>query len=277
MAGLEADFNKEIEVAAQLARQAGRVILEVYAQDFAVASKGQAGPVTEADLRASQLIVDGLRQAFPDDSVVSEEGPESESQVKGRWWYVDPLDGTKEFVAKNGQFSVIIGLSVDGHAQAGVLLRPVGNVLYTGTADKEAWLITDEGRKRLSVSTEERLSALRLVVSRSHRHPLTDEMRNRLGITSEIQCGSVGLKIGLLTTGEADIYLDPSGFTSAWDTCGAEAVLRGAGGRLTDLAGQPLVYGGTDLRNKRGLLATNGLCHDRIVEAIAPVIRQMGG
>ena len=271
---MERIFSRELEVLSGLARQAGDIILEIYGQDFAVASKGAAGPVTEADLRASEHIVGGLRRAFPGDTVVSEEGSSSTGPAEGRVWYVDPLDGTKEFVSKNGEFSVIIGLSVDGASSAGIVYKPVGQVLFSGIADKQAWIENDGHRTKLRVSGEDRLQHLRLVVSRSHRHPLTAEMRNRIGLTSERQCGSVGLKIGLLATRDADVYLHPSGFTNAWDTCGAEAVLRGAGGRLTDLEGRPLVYGGQDLRNRRGLVATNGVCHEAVVAAIAPVVRE---
>ncbi len=100
-----------------------------------------------------------------------------------------------------------------------------------------------------------------------------DEMRTRIGISHERQCGSVGLKIGLIAAAEADVYVDPSGFTSAWDICGAEAILRGAGGRLTDLTGQPIVYGIGDLRNRKGLVATNGACHEHLLAAITPVVK----
>jgi 3'(2'), 5'-bisphosphate nucleotidase len=99
-------------------------------------------------------------------------------------------------------------------------------------------------------------------------------MRARLGIAHELQQGSVGLKVGLLVTRQADVYIDPSPMTSAWDSCAPEAILHGAGGRLTDVAGAPLRYSPRELRNRRGLVATNGLCHEYVIAGIAPIVAQ---
>lgn len=270
------DYHKEIEVASRLARQASDIVLSIYATDFAVTSKGKAGPVTEADLRANELIVEGLRKAFPLDGIISEEEPPTGRRSATRIWYVDPLDGTKEFVAKNGEFSIMIGLSVNGQARLGVVYRPVGDLLFGGITDQEAWREEAGRRTALKVSSVTIPQHLRMVVSRSHRHPVIVDMREGIGLTHELPCGSVGLKIGLLASDQGDVYVEPSSYTSAWDTCGPEAVLRGAGGRLTDLTGQPLVYGTDDVRNRRGLVATNGVCHDQVIAAIAPVVREAG-
>lgn len=263
-------FKNEIEVAVRLAREAGRLIMALYGSGLTVRQKGEAGPVTEADERAHEVIVEGLQRAFPHDAIISEEGtPAIGSHTGARIWYVDPLDGTQEFIARNGEFSVLIGLTIAGQATVGVVLRPVDGALFVGIADQQAWSEDPGMPARLAVSRQTELSKLRLVVSRSHRHPLIDAMRACLGITEELRCGSVGLKIGMLVSGQADLYLDASGNTSAWDVCGPEAILRGAGGRLTDLTGQPLLYESRgDLHNKRGLIASNGVCHDQVVAAI---------
>ena len=190
----EQEFHQEIKVASQLARQAGDVIMKIYDTKYEVASKGKAGPVTEADLRSSELIVEGLHEAFPHDLVVSEEALPQGGQAAERVWYVDPLDGTKEFISKNGEFSVMIGLAINGHARVGVVYKPVGAVLFWGITDKEACLEQDGTRTPLKVSNQAVLRELRLVVSRSHRLPVIDQVRDRLGITQEIPSGSVGLK-----------------------------------------------------------------------------------
>jgi len=269
-------LTREIEVASRLARQAGMIILQVYATDFVVALKGHADPVTEADKRSNELIVEGLRQTFPDDGVVAEESPDRSDALRtGRVWYVDPLDGTREFIAKNGEFSVMIGLAVDGRASAGVVYRPVGDLLFVGISAQGAWVEEHGSRTPLSVSSQTDPQLLRLAVSRSHRHRLVTAIRDRIGIREEIRCGSVGLKIGLIARRHADVYLELSSVTSAWDACGPEAVLRGAGGRMSDLVGAPLVYGGHDLRNRRGLIATNGACHDQVIAAIRPLAREV--
>lgn len=263
-------FPHEIETASRLAREAGKVVFEVYQTHFTVKQKGAAGPVTEADLRAHEVIVSGLEREFADDVIISEEGPLPLTVASnGRTWYVDPLDGTQEFVDRTGEFSVMLGLAIDNRPTVGVVLRPVDEALFIGIADREAWLESGGTRRRLCVSRESDLSKMRLAVSRSHRHARIDEVRSRLGITAEIRCGSVGLKIGLIAQGQADLYVEPGRYTHAWDVCGPEAILRGAGGRMTDLDGRPLRYESSgDLRNKSGLIATNGVCHDRVIAAI---------
>ena len=268
-------FTRELDEAARLARAAGAILMGIYATDFAVSYKGPNDPVTEADKRANELLVEGLRAAFPADGVVAEESTDnSDALRKGRVWYVDPLDGTHEFISKNGEFSVMIGLAVNGEARIGVVYRPVGDVLLAGIADQEAWVEAQNKRTPLLVSSRTDLAQLRLVVSRSHRHQILGAIRERLGLGKETRCGSVGLKVGLIAAREADLYVEPSEFTKAWDACGPEAILRGAGGRMTDLAGHTLIYGGQDLQNRNGLVATNGVCHDRVITAIAPLIRQ---
>ncbi len=270
-------FTRELQEASRLARAAGAVLLKIYATPFAVSYKGPNDPVTEADKQANELIVMGLRASFPGDGVVAEESADnSDALRKGRIWYVDPLDGTSDFVKKNGEFSVMIGLAVDGEARAGVVYHPTADRLFAGVSDREAWVEEPGSRRPLGVSKETDPARLRLVVSRSHRHKRIDELKTRLGVGHEVSHGSVGLKTGLIATQQADLYVDLSEFTKAWDSCGPEAILRGAGGRMTDLAGRALSYGGKDLHNRHGLLASNGACHEAVLTAVAPVAREAG-
>jgi 3'(2'), 5'-bisphosphate nucleotidase len=272
---LTAEFGREIEVASRLAREAGDVILKIYATDFSVDYKGKHDPVTEADRLASRVIVDGLRREFPDDVVVSEEEPIAPlASVPDRVWYLDPLDGTREFIKRNGEFAVMIGLAVEGCARLGVVFRPVTAELFLGIVGQGAWMETNGTKGPLRVSSETDPSRLRLVTSRSHRHRLMDRLRRRLGISEEYRAGSVGIKVGMVVTRQADIYLEPSSMTKAWDSCAPEAVLRAAGGRMTDLAGTQLRYSPRDVKNRQGLLATNRACHDYVISTIAPVVRE---
>jgi 3'(2'), 5'-bisphosphate nucleotidase len=268
-------WQYEIDVASRLAREAGAIIMAIYATEFAVSFKGRNDPVTEADKRANELIVEGLRKEFPDDGIVAEETSDrSGARHAGRVWYIDPLDGTRDFVKKNGEFCVMIGLSVDGRAQLGVVYGPVQKVLFAGISDQAAWKEEDDGsRMPLTVSKISEPQNLRLVVSRSHRSSLIDEFRSRVGITQELRCGSVGLKIGMIASNLADVYIETSSLSSAWDACGPEAILRGARGKFTDMAGNAMLYGGPELRNRRGLVATNGPCHDLVIETLAPLAR----
>ncbi len=272
---MSGELSEELTVATRLAREAGATIMRVYATDFSVAYKGKGDPVTQADQLANDLIVKGLQKTFPTDLVVAEESPPpSESLTASRVWYVDPLDGTKEFIAKNGEFSVMIGLAVDGRAHLGVVYRPDGDVLYAGVVGQGAWVEVNGIRKALVVDSTRESSSMTLAVSRSHRNPLLEKICEAVGVSQEIPSGSVGLKIGLIAEGKADLYLEPGPYTSVWDACGPEAILRAAGGQFTNVYGQPLVYGLTPLKNILGLVATNGRCHAQVIAALAPLIDQ---
>ncbi len=263
------EWSATLKVVSDLARRAGRAILQVYASQFAVRYKGADDPVTDADLRAEEVIVNGLAAEFPKDGIVSEERPWSdEARRKPRVWYVDPLDGTGEFVARTGEFSVIIGMVESGLPKLGVIYRPVDDVLYVGVRDEAAWIIKGDERRRAWVSATAPPRRLRLALSRSHRHPMMEAIKARLGAVEEVVCGSVGAKISLLVSGQADAYVEPAPYTSKWDVCGSEAILRGAGGFMSDLAGGPLCYEDEDIRNRRGFVATNRLCHREILAAI---------
>lgn len=272
------ELTHELEIACDLARQAAVLILEVYETDFSIVYKGRNDPVTEADKRANELIVNGLHQAFPQDLIVAEESPApSPTVTTPRIWYVDPLDGTKEFINKNGEFSVMVGLTVNGQACLGVVFRPDKNLVYGGIVGHGAWREVDGERSPLIIDPDPKPSVPPiLTVSRSHRHPLLKTIRKSLGIEHERVSGSVGLKIGLIAEGEADLYIEPGPYTSVWDACGPEAILRAAGGQFTDIFGQPLVYGVKQLKNTHGLVASNGACHDRAIEALKPVAKELG-
>jgi 3'(2'), 5'-bisphosphate nucleotidase len=271
-------YERELEAARAIALEAGQILLDVYATDFDVEYKGKNDPVTVADERANEHIVERLREEFPDDGIVAEEtADQSDALARGRCWYVDPLDGTKEFIAKNGEFAVMIGLTVDGDAKAGVVLQPVTGKLYAGAVGEGAWLWPAKGERReLRVSEVAAPAGLKLVVSRSHRAKSTDELVERLGIRSETQSGSVGLKIGLLAERVADLYVIIGHKSQKWDACGPEAVLRAAGGRFTDLAGDPFVYQGPTMNNPRGILACNAAAYDSVLPVAREIAREAG-
>lgn len=270
-------MNQELSVAAQLARQAGQTVMDVYATDFAVAFKGENDPVTEADRLANDLIVKGLNEAFPLDTVVAEESPSPDGiPTSGRVWYVDPLDGTKDFIARNGEFSVMIGLAVNGQAQLGVVYQPEGDVLYAGVVDREAWMEQRGIRSPLVIKEQDTGRPLTLTVSRSHRHPMVEKIGRALGVGKEIPSGSVGLKIGLIARGKADVYLEPGPYTKLWDSCAPEAILQAAGGQFTNVLGEPLTYGLKQLKNTHGLVATNGVYHEKVIKGLEPVAKELG-
>ena len=270
-------LNREIAEAARIAQRAGVILMDIYGTDFDVAYKAEADPVTEADTKANAYIVAELEKAFPDDGIVAEETEDETDALKaGRCWYVDPLDGTKEFVARNGEFSVMLGLAIDGVATAGVVYEPENDKLYSGVVGFGAFLEERGERTELKVSDVADPSQLKLVVSRSHRNRAVAEVVARLGITREMTSGSVGLKAGLIAEQKADFYVHISDRSSRWDACAPEAILKAAGGRFTDLAGNPYRYGGTDMRNRTGILACNAAAYEAVLPAVREAARSAG-
>lgn len=270
-------LDRDLREAVTIALEAGRILMELYRTDLKVAYKTRSDPVTEADTRANAYIVDALRRAFPADGVVSEENDDiSDALRQGRCWYVDPIDGTKEFIAQNGEFAVMLGLAIDGEATLGVVFQPAHERLYTGIVGVGAHLEQGGQRRPLVVSDIADPRELALVVSRSQRGRRIDAIKARLGVTRESRSGSVGLKVGLIAEQRADLYVHLSSRSSAWDACGPEAVLRAAGGRFTDLGGAPYRYGGTDMKNSHGILACNAAAYDTVLPVVSEVAGDLG-
>lgn len=228
-------------------------------------------PVTIADREASDLIVAGIAEVFPDDVVISEETADNLGRLGAeRVWYIDPIDGTRDFIRGEDGFCVMIGLAIDRRPILGVICAPVGDRLFRGVVGAGASLsIPGEPDIELACSDVTALSDAKLVASKSHRSKTIDRVKAVLGINNEHNLGSVGLKLGVISMGERDLYVNPSSKCSMWDTCGPEAILHAAGGRLTDLSGEPLRYDTEDVRHRRGMLASNGRIHSDAVERLA--------
>ena len=234
-------------------------------------------PVTEADRSANQHIVTRLSAAFPEDGILSEESKDDFVRLKkSRVWIVDPLDGTKEFIARNGEFSIMIGLAIEGRPVLGVIQQPATGLLYAGAVGQGAFLYEDGERIDLAVSDCAVIRDMIMVSSRSHRQQIVDRIRAQLNITRERVSGSVGLKVGLITRHLADLYIHPSPGCKEWDLCAPQAVLEAAGGRITDCWGNPIRYNRRDVRAHNGLIATNGVLHDQVVEVVASICEEFG-
>ena len=265
-------MEKELEIVKGLARDAGRILMEFYETGAQVQWKGHDDPVTAADHAANEMLVRELHRHFPNDGVLSEEFPDNLSRLdKDRVWMVDPMDGTKQFIEQIGEFAVMIGLAVEGEAKLGVVYHPsLDRMFYAapgiGSFVEEKWTT-----KRLQVSKIGETSGMTVAMSRSHHSPTVDRICSKLGVTQRIHHGSVGLKFGLIAEGRAHLYVHLGPRTNQWDTCGPEAILREAGGVVTDIKGEPLRYNHSEIRNLHGIVASNGMIHDRILETIAEV------
>ena len=244
-----------LDVALRASLAAGEAIMRVYAEPFEVVQKSDQTPVTEADLASERVIVEMLTVAFPDIPIVSEEtAPEDGFKPPAaRFWVVDPLDGTKEFVAKNGEFCVCIGLVEDGVPVLGVVYGPARRVTYAAAGPGTAIRIRDGGAPEKIAARVPSSDGLVVIHSRSHENSrrLAKYFEGRSILARDI-CGSA-LKFGILAAGEADFY-PRFGTTMEWDTAAGQAILEAAGGTVLDLDGNRLAYGKHDLKNA-GFLA----------------------
>jgi len=232
-----------LEAIAQIARNAGQVILAIYQTDFSSRGKEDASPVTEADEKAEEVITAALRVLTPDIPIVAEEAFSAGQipQVGDRFWLVDPLDGTKEFINRNGEFTVNIALIENGKPTLGVVLAPALGRLFAGHVGHGAFL-EDEGGRRSIRCRAVPAEGLTVVASRSHGDAAAlDHFLAGRKVAALANAGS-SLKLCLVAAGEADLY-PRLGRTMEWDIAAGHAVLAAAGGRVETLAGAELAYG----------------------------------
>ena len=250
-------MTPEIEPAALLdpvigiARRAAGAILEIYDGEFAVEHKDDRSPLTAADRAAHGVIVDGLAALPGGFPVLSEEGasvPYAQRRSWQRYWLVDPLDGTREFVKRNGEFTVNIALIENERPVLGVVQVPVRSEVYAAARGAGAFHVAADGARRALRVSRYTGGPLRVVASRSHASAQLSELLDAFPECRIVSIGS-SLKICLVAAGEADLY-PRHGPTSEWDTAAAQCVLEQAGGQLTDFQLRPLPYNKASLLNE---------------------------
>jgi 3'(2'), 5'-bisphosphate nucleotidase len=232
-----------------IAERAGAVILEHYHGDTTVRAKADASPVTAADEAGEAVILAGLRELSPEIPIVAEEAVAA-GQVPevgtGPFWLVDPLDGTKEFISRNGEFTVNIGLIENRQPILGVVLAPAKGLAWWGSIGQGACRREGEAVSQIRARPRPALGVV-AVASRSHRDAETDAWLKREGIEDTVSAGS-SLKFCLVAEGKADVY-PRFGPTMEWDTAAGHAVLRAAGGRVATISGEPFLYTKPGFRN----------------------------
>ncbi|MFM5140517.1 3'(2'),5'-bisphosphate nucleotidase CysQ [Aeromonas rivipollensis] len=233
-----------------IARAAGDAILTIYRQPFAVEFKQDESPLTAADQGAHEVIVQALARLTPDIPVLSEESDAETMQARlgwSRYWLVDPLDGTKEFVSRNGEFTVNIALIEESRPVWGLVYAPVLDKLWYGGKGVGAWRVADGTHKAIQTRPHEAGQAWRVVGSRNHLSQATLDYLAPLGEVELVSMGS-SLKFCIIAEGGAELYprLAP---TCEWDTAAAQAVLEGAGGSVTQLDGTALAYNKQNILN----------------------------
>jgi 3'(2'), 5'-bisphosphate nucleotidase len=245
---MDATLSPRLQTLVRIVRAAGEVVMRHYEAGCDARVKADRSPVTDADEEAEKLILAELNAAFPQLPVVAEEQAAAGhiSKVGSRFFLVDPVDGTKEFVKRGGEFTVNIGEIVDGQPVSGVVLAPAIGRLFVGAVGEGAFELAGNAIRDIACRKPD-ADGLVAVSSRSHPDAKTDELLKSLPIKGHTNAGS-SLKFCLVAAGEADIY-PRAGTTMEWDTAAGHAVLRAAGGTVTNWDGSPFVYGKPEFRN----------------------------
>ena len=242
--------DEVVRVLRAVALEAGAAIMEIYESDFDVRSKDDRSPVTDADERAENIIVPRLAELTPDIPIVAEESVSAGNIPDvsgGTFWLVDPLDGTREFISRNGEFTVNIGLIEKGHPTLGVVYVPAHHRMYTASGPGAAFVENDGGNPESIAARAPAADGLVAVASRSHRDAQTDEFLAKLNVKDFTAAGS-SLKFCLVAAAMADIY-PRFGRTMEWDTAAGHAVLVAAGGTVRTIEGDDLLYGKDGFEN----------------------------
>lgn len=268
------DLQRELATAEEAARRAASVILRHYrAGGTAFESKPDGSPVSAVDREADAVIARCLGEAFPGDPVLSEESPDPRRRLGSqRVWIVDPLDGTRGFQAGTDDFNVHVALAIDGVPVVGVVHAPVSGVVHRAVAGQGAERIENGRVERLAVSRVAGLSELRLGISRHNAPAALLAWLDRQGLAGRAVRTGASTKYTALAEGRLDGVVTITRGEKEWDTCAPELIVREAGGQVTDGDGRPLGYNRPDVDRPRGIVASNGACHQALLAAVAPLL-----
>ncbi|MCZ2342817.1 MAG: hypothetical protein LC104_13660 [Bacteroidales bacterium] len=266
-------FEQEFQVAIAAARQAGQFAQAEYDR-FVPIPDAPASISTHVDQGAQEIILQYLRQAFPTDALVAEEATPTLQQAagtSGRTWVVDPIDGTRGFAMKNGEFSIMIGLIVAGRPVVGVVLEPIADRLTAAHVGGGCWVMQGTAEPiRCRVSAQADPSAGVMVQSHSKPGKPPKPVVTAIRPQTVVETYSAGIKLARVARGEVDFYVnDYQGFHD-WDICAGQALVEEAGGRVTQFDGRDIDYGGPE-SNRRGMIGSNGVLHEELIRRLAGV------
>ena len=253
-------------------RKAGLAILELYEREFEVKEKKDKTLVTQADHLSEKIILEGLEGMFEDMAIISEERENKYSQRKGREWVfvVDPIDGTRDFVRKTGDFCIMIGLLHYNDPVFGAIYAPIKNEFYYAVKGKGAYLKDAKGNgEKLKVSSLENLSEWCMILSNISPAYAKNLVRERFGIVNIHKMGSLGLKLCHIAKGNAEFYINKSGEVGEWDICAPGIILEEAGGSMYTRRGKRHKFNKRRLSVDRWVIATNGKCKDEILKIVS--------
>jgi 3'(2'), 5'-bisphosphate nucleotidase len=254
----------EFEIAVFAALKAGKEIMKIYNSDFSTKTKDDNSPITLADLESNKIIKKILSKTKH--LILSEEDTDNKKRLaEKKIWVVDPLDGTTDFVNRTGEFTVMIGLVEQKKPVLGVIYIPSENTLFAAEKGCGAWKFSNSSWARINVSKVSDLSQCRAIGSRYHLSDTEKDFLNKLHITKFSSVGS-SLKVTKICSNSADVYLTTTNKMKEWDTCASYCIISEAGGKMTDMFGNDLTYNNENVHHEDGILVTNNLVHDSIVE-----------
>lgn len=277
------DWERAREAACKAAAEAWRAIAGLYDSGSHVEEKPD-GPTTEADTLADRLIMQNLQVNYPADryGYLTEESEDDDTRLGRKGvWIIDPIDGTIDFIKKNGNFTIHIGYvekTSEGNWEpvASAVYRPVPGDMFSATKGGGSWVqryVNHEPsgeRSRIHVSPRASVSEMRAVISSSHRTGQLDRLIKFIDCADVLSIGSIGLKLSLIATGECDFYVNLArGKCKEWDACAPDLILSEAGGLLTGLDGEPFTYNRKNPRIENGMIASNGKAHEELKERVA--------
>jgi 3'(2'), 5'-bisphosphate nucleotidase len=258
------DKIPELDIAIKAANDAGNAILEIYQRNYKVSKKSDDSPITDADLKSNEVIKKILSQT--QHAILSEEDNDDQSRLsKEMLWIVDPLDGTSDFIDKTGEFTVMIALIKNKKPILGVIGWPTEKTLFVAQKDRGAFRYSNDEWQKISVTTETELPKCRTVGSRHHLSDKEKSFIKKLGIKDFTSIGS-SLKVGKISSGEAEAYITTTNKMKEWDSAASYCIISEAGGKMTDMLGNDITYNNKEVYHQNGILVTNGLIHNKIVE-----------
>ncbi|HJJ22897.1 MAG TPA: 3'(2'),5'-bisphosphate nucleotidase CysQ [Nitrosopumilus sp.] len=258
------DKIPELDIAIKAVNEAGNAILEIYQGDFKTSKKSDDSPITDADLKSNEIIKGILSQT--EYTILSEEDHDDQSRLsKDMIWIVDPLDGTSDFIDKTGEFTVMIALIKNRKPILGVIGWPTEKTFFVAQKGSGAFRYSNGEWKKISVTTVTELPKCRTVGSRHHLSEKEKAFIKKLGIEDFTSIGS-SLKVGKISSGEAEAYITTTNKMKEWDSAASYCIISEAGGKMTDMLGNDITYNNKEVHHQNGILVTNGLIHDKIVE-----------
>jgi 3'(2'), 5'-bisphosphate nucleotidase len=266
-------YDRELQAALEAARLSGEALREAYAR-FQAIPDAPASISTDADRQSQEIILGYLRRAFPEDALCAEEETATlaaAAHTGPRLWIVDPIDGTRGFARKNGEFSVMIAFVHENQPAVGVVLEPAKERLTWAVRGQGCWRRDGQGGMAVPCRVTAVATLAQATLTQSHsRSPATPSRQvAALNPARVVESYSAGIKLALVARGEADVYLNTYEAFHDWDICAGHILVDEAGGKVTGIAGQELRYGLPGAWQRHGLLASNGLLHDTAVQALA--------